>query len=635
MNSAQDELRPDEKLAKALSVSKDFFIFPCKVLDKSPYILGGFKAATQDEAQIRKWWVSWPKALVGVPTGSTNGLVVIDYDPENDRGDASGWIQNHSEALISTQVNDTRREGGKHYIYSTAHAYQSGSHVVLDGIKRHGLDIRADGGYVIWWPAEGKHTQGEIQPLPAGLLDKPLNTNTKSAVSAPQTGSTSDWSRDRELILVALPFTDAADRDIWVKVGQAIHLASSGSEDGFEIWHRWSAGGDAGPPASYESESDCRYHWLTFNQNINGKQLVTLGTVFDLARKGGWQKGYGEAERNPLRSGEAERNPIRIRSAAEIVKDRTQPQWLLRPYLERNIVGIMYGDLGTYKSFLALHWCLLLAMEGKPTLYFNAEGRGMAKRLNGWAHHHYPASAPDDFFKNLPFSAVEVPLDLSSDRVIELVIEAIDAGGVSPALVVIDTLSKYAGPLDVDKGVDARIMLERAGRIRLQYAAAVVIVGHTGHMVKDRARGSYDLQASTEANWRVERNTKELVVTTGRLKDSESPPPFAMMGTEVDCGTLDFEGGPETSLVLVPTELSAAASKSRFVGKNQERGLAAINEWARANPNSTHISSSDLTAVLNTQTIGRRRRAEVMPFLVNYGVLTPAVAGHTLNRGAL
>ena len=641
MNSAQDELRRDENLAKALSVSKDFFIFPCKV-DKSPYTPRGFKDATQDEAQIRQWWRSWPKALVGVPTGSTNGLVVIDYDPDKDSGTAKEWIQNHSEALISTRVNDTRREGGKHYIYNTAHAYQSGSDVVLDGIKRPGLDIRAEGGYVIWWTAEGKHTEGDIQPLPAGLLDERLKTNHTAPM--PQTGSpmlisASDWSRDRERVIAALPFIDAADRDNWVKVGQAIHLATSGSEDGFSIWHRWSASGDAGPPAGYESESDCRYHWSSFNQGINGKgKLVTLGTVFDLARKGGWQKGSGELELKTLRSGEAELNPIRIRSAAEIVKDRTQPQWLLRPYLECNIVGIMYGDLGTYKSFLALHWCLLLAMEGKPTLYFNAEGRGLAKRLNGWARHHYPASAPDDFFKNLPFSAVEVPLDLSSERVIELVIAAIDARGGSPALVVIDTLSKYAGPLDVDKGVDARTMLKRAGCIRLQYDAAVVIVGHTGHMVKDRARGSYDLQASTEANWRVERpnpNACELVVTTGRLKDSESPPPFAMMGMVVDCGTLDSEGAPETTLVLVPTELSAAASKPRAAGKNQEHALTALREWARSNPDLNHISSTDLTGLLNTQKIGRRRRAEVMPFLVNYGALTPALAGHTLNRGAL
>lgn len=330
---------------------------------------------------------------------------------------------------------------------------------------------------------------------------------------------------------------------------------------------------------------------------------------------------------------------IRIRSAAEILKDRSQPKWLLRPWLERFLVAILYGDLGTFKSFLALHWCLTLAAAGTPTVYLSAEGRGMSQRLRGWLRHHHPDSDPAEIAATLPFSAIEVPLDLSSAETVDRLIESIDAQGITPALVVIDTLSKYSGPLDTDKGADARQMLESCSTIRLRYGATVLIVAHTGHMAKDRPRGSYDLSASTEANFRIERpnpSGPDIVVTTGRLKDSESPPPFSMTSKVVDCGTVDSEGVPETTLVLVPNDAAPLPTlRPKAVGKNQERALNAIREWARSNPDSDHIKSLDLAEILKAQGIGRARRAEVVPFLVNLGVLTPALSGHTLNRGAL
>ena len=44
-----------------LRVAAQFPVFPCK-FDKSPYISGGFLSATQDEQQIRQWWIQWPDA---------------------------------------------------------------------------------------------------------------------------------------------------------------------------------------------------------------------------------------------------------------------------------------------------------------------------------------------------------------------------------------------------------------------------------------------------------------------------------------------------------------------------------------------------------------------------------------------
>ena len=589
MNSAQDELRRDENLAKALSVSKDFFIFPCKV-DKSPYTPHGFKDATQDEAQIRQWWRSWPKALVGVPTGSTNGLVVIDYDPDKDSGTAKEWIQNHSEALISTRVNDTRREGGKHYIYNTAHAYQSGSDVVLDGIKRHGLDIRAEGGYVIWWTAEGKHTEGDIQPLPAGLLDERLKTNHTAPM--PQTGSpmlisASDWSRDRERVIAALPFIDAADRDNWVKVGQAIHLATSGSDDGSSIWHRWSASGDAGPPAGYVSESDCRYHWSSFNQGINGKgKLVTLGTVFDLARKGGWQKGSGELELKNLRSGEAELNPIRIRSAAEIVKDRTQPRyklltsadlhalpplsWRIRGALPAEGLAAIFGPSGSGKSFLALDMAAAIAsgrewfalrVTAAPVVYCMLEGEaGLPVRVAAWESRN-SAVMKVRVLVQQPFKLTE-PQDVQ-----DLAAAVLGAGG--GAVTFIDTLNRAAPTADENSSRDMGSIIEAAKDLQRATGGLVVLVHHTGKDVSKGLRGHSSLFAALDAAIEVSRSMDRHEWTLTKSKDGADGEVHAFLLNTMILGT-DADGEQLSSCAVVRDGSAAEVRRTKLPqGKNQ------------------------------------------------------------------
>jgi Bifunctional DNA primase/polymerase, N-terminal len=54
-------------------------IFPCG-LDKTPLIQRGLHAASNQASNISKWWESRPDALIGLPTGTINGFVVLDVD---------------------------------------------------------------------------------------------------------------------------------------------------------------------------------------------------------------------------------------------------------------------------------------------------------------------------------------------------------------------------------------------------------------------------------------------------------------------------------------------------------------------------------------------------------------------------
>lgn len=67
-----------------LYASMGWPVFPCHPTHKRPLIKEGFKAATTDPEKIRKWWLNWPEAMIGAPTGPKSiggiGAMIIDLD---------------------------------------------------------------------------------------------------------------------------------------------------------------------------------------------------------------------------------------------------------------------------------------------------------------------------------------------------------------------------------------------------------------------------------------------------------------------------------------------------------------------------------------------------------------------------
>ena len=49
-------------------------VFPCRP-DKRPYTKNGFKDATIDMTKIKNFWLKFPDALIGVPTGKISNLL--------------------------------------------------------------------------------------------------------------------------------------------------------------------------------------------------------------------------------------------------------------------------------------------------------------------------------------------------------------------------------------------------------------------------------------------------------------------------------------------------------------------------------------------------------------------------------
>lgn len=126
-------------------------VFPLKCQNKTPAIKSGFKAAVADPVQVEAWWSSNPQSNIGIATGSlSGGLVVIDVDVDPDTGEDGMetlrlWEKEHGE-LPETVTAITGR-GGYHLFYHTEHP------VGCSANKELGIDVRADGGFVVASPS--------------------------------------------------------------------------------------------------------------------------------------------------------------------------------------------------------------------------------------------------------------------------------------------------------------------------------------------------------------------------------------------------------------------------------------------------------------------------------------------------
>lgn len=152
-------------IAKALALQLP--VFPCNSR-KAPAIGSkaggqGFHDASADLATIKRLF-SHPNArLIGVPTGIITGFDVLDIDPRH--GGEKWWLANRHR-IPPTRMHRTH-SGGLHAFFQHVEPVRN-----TESTLAKGADTRGQGGYVVWWPAEGCQTvQAPIAPWPAWLLD--------------------------------------------------------------------------------------------------------------------------------------------------------------------------------------------------------------------------------------------------------------------------------------------------------------------------------------------------------------------------------------------------------------------------------------------------------------------------------
>jgi hypothetical protein len=119
-------------------------IFPLRPREKTPATSHGFKDATADRAVWARWF-SNGDAGIGLPTGITSGIAVIDIDPRNGGEESLVKIEAEHGPLPESAVSDTGG-GGRHLLYLVDQPLRSFK-------LAPGIDLKVDGGYIVLPPS--------------------------------------------------------------------------------------------------------------------------------------------------------------------------------------------------------------------------------------------------------------------------------------------------------------------------------------------------------------------------------------------------------------------------------------------------------------------------------------------------
>jgi hypothetical protein len=150
---------PDDALMIAGNVASRYgwAVFPCR-LDKRPACPHGFKDASRDASEISALWRRYPGPLVGIATGAVSGVWVLDVDVKHQ--EAVDWWMAHNRLLLPTRAYRTR-SGGVHCYFRDADGLPNSTRRPVLGI-----DVRGEGGYVVFWFAAGMECLDESPPAP-------------------------------------------------------------------------------------------------------------------------------------------------------------------------------------------------------------------------------------------------------------------------------------------------------------------------------------------------------------------------------------------------------------------------------------------------------------------------------------
>ena len=271
--------------------SQGLLVLPLKVASKVPLLGGGKNAATKDGTTIRSQFNGAPGLNVGIRTGTSSGICVIDVDPRNGGEESFARLIKERGELPRT-VEARTGGGGFHLVFRLPHGDHPwcGDRPNVGGYR--GIDLKCDG-YIVAAPSihpsgrryEWKDGQapGEIDfaELPAALLDLVTKAERTQAPTQPakvaedpdedRTDGKPDWNT----VVSGCAFAKACVEDAdglpepwWFAVASIL----AACEDGRKIFHTISS-----PHHDYDrAASDEK-----FNRALDGGPPRTCRTIED------------------------------------------------------------------------------------------------------------------------------------------------------------------------------------------------------------------------------------------------------------------------------------------------------------------------------------------------------------------
>ncbi len=487
-------------------------LFPCVVGGKEPATREGWHIATDDPAQLAEWRRVNPEFNWAVATGPS-GLFVIDVDPNG----LDWWHKLlERDGAIRDAVGkafQVRTPRGGLHVYFKGEGPSTASRIA-DGIDTRG-GIRRDGkivsgGYVL---LPGSRTSagtysalpgGAILPLPqavAAIVPERKKTDTLGLNKNPDADQPRNvqWATDLLKGYVTSGRVSVEGRggnNTAFQVAASILDKAISAGTCFDLlWQHWNP--HCSPPwDDWELEQIIR-NAASYGEDTEG------GVKGFQANEDAFASFVGQ-EFEPAAPVDRARDKIKfLHEYADNVND---PVWLIPNMLPAQGIGMIYGESGSYKSFLALDMSLSLAF-GIPgqwsappvkndVLFFAGEGpvATAKKRWPAWMEWQGIEARDGHRF----MIKDRVPLYSDSDGWENVKADLAELKA-KPSLIVIDTLTRLITGMDENSAKDATMITNFMEQLARYYECFVLAVHHTGKDQSKGARGSSAFYSNMDA----------------------------------------------------------------------------------------------------------------------------------------
>ena len=212
---------------------------------------------------------------------ASSGLLIVDVDGRNGGFASAERLQHIREQ--ARYIVRTGSGNGEHWYFSIPSEWVGKA---LSSTLRDypGIDFKSTG-FVVGVGCE--HASGQryeaIKGSPADVTEAPLEL--MQLLERPErtrfvyNGTTTDYSNDDLRSMVAAIPNRGRDYERWIRIGMALHDATGGSRDGYDMWLEWSSRSDV------HDESIMDKKWHSFGK---AEVRTTVGTLIEWARENGW-----------------------------------------------------------------------------------------------------------------------------------------------------------------------------------------------------------------------------------------------------------------------------------------------------------------------------------------------------------
>lgn len=516
---------------------------------KDPLTQHGWYDASSDPAQIAEWQRQYPGCNWGIPTG-LSGYLVFDIDPDGLLWWKELLIANPAIRRAVDATFQVRTPRGGLHIYFVGEGPNSASRIAPGVDTRGGMWIDGklkSGGYVV---APGSHTVAGVHPktgkvqsegdytVAQNLPVQPLPDELKAILPERAKGEVHGLEKNPDL---DQPRNVAWAIDLlkgYVTSGRVSKQGQGGNDLAFRVVASI-LDKAISPGTAYELllehwNEHCQPPWEDWELERIVRNAAEYSEQGKTGAKGMQSNadafaGFALPENAPDTSQPTLVRRDRVRWIDDYASSVQDPEWLIPGLIPATGVGVMYGDTGTYKSFIALDIAATLAhgIAGQwgaapavhDVLFLAGEMPVGTARLRypAWQAWHDQIGVPNRL-AILP----RVPY-LHNKEAWDGIKLDMDDLAMRPSLIVIDTLSRLMTGMDENATKEAVMTVSWLEDLARYYECFVLCVHHTGKDKTKGARGSSALIQNPDMALSLRKQDGGTSITVKKQKDVDVP----------------------------------------------------------------------------------------------------------------